>query len=353
MTNRERILAIIHGDPLDRVPFVQYSGLAAPNEEIWAELGRDSMGLLMWTTLHRIETPNCSRHSESIEHEGHGAVRDTLITPRGILTQRRRFEPTYGTQHIYEHFVKTLDDLRALTSYFADMRVIEDRSALDANRAALGDDGLCLVSTGRTPFQQLWIQWCSLDDLVACLVDGPDVVAECIEQMTRVQRQVFEIVARSDAELVDVPDNITAPAIGVRFFEQYCVPAYRELAGMLAERRRPVPLFVHMDGDLRPLHQAIAHAGVGGIDSFSPPPDNDNPVDEALRIWPEMRLLVNFPSSVHLQPPQRVYEVAAELLQQGGHSGRLQLQISENVPPGAWRSSFPQIVKAIRDFGRP
>jgi len=34
MTNRERILAIIHGDPLDRVPFVQYSGLAAPDEAV-------------------------------------------------------------------------------------------------------------------------------------------------------------------------------------------------------------------------------------------------------------------------------------------------------------------------------
>ena len=66
MTNRERILAVIHGDPLDRVPFVQYSGIAAPDEEVWAEIGRDSMGLLRWTTMHSTVTPNCSAGHEDI-----------------------------------------------------------------------------------------------------------------------------------------------------------------------------------------------------------------------------------------------------------------------------------------------
>ena len=42
-----------------------------------------------------------------------------------------------------------------------------------------------------------------------------------------------------------------------------------------------------------------------------------------------------------------------EMLAQAGHSGRLQIQISENVPPGRWRVSFPQIVAAIADVGPP
>ena len=353
MTNRERILAIIHGRELDRVPFVQYSGLAAPDAEVWAEIGRDSMGLLRWTTVHRLVAPNCRIVTEDISREGHNAVRRVMTTPTGTLTERRRFEPTYGTAHIYEHFVKTADDFRALAGYFSDIRVVEDLTALAANRRELGDDGLCLVNTGRTPFQQLWVQWCSLDDLVIGLAEEPDAVEECMAQMRRVQDEVFAIVARSDAQLVDIGDNITAPAIGVRYFERYCVPAYQQLSGMLSEREQPVPLFVHMDGGLRPLHEAIARSGVGGIDSFSPPPDDDNPPGEAIAVWPWMRLLVNFPSSVHIQPPERVYDAAADLLQQAGRSGRMQIQISENVPPGVWRTSFPQIVRAIRDFGRP
>jgi len=110
---------------------------------------------------------------------------------------------------------------------------------------------------------------------------------------------------------------------------------------------------VHMDGDLKPLWQAIGESGVRGLDSLSPPPDNDTSAAEAASMWPEMRLFVNFPSSVHLASPERIYDQAGEILEQAGHTGRLQIQISENVPPGVWRKSFPQIVQAIRDFGRP
>ena len=120
---------------------------------------------------------------------------------------------------------------------------------------------------------------------------------------------------------------------------------------MLADRR--VPVFVHMDGDLRPLWPAIGESGVKGLDSLSPPPDNDTSPGEAVSMWPWMRVWINFPSSVHIQPAQRVYACAADMLEQAGHSGRLQIQISENVPRFAWRTSIPQIVSAIQDFGRP
>ena len=66
-----------------------------------------------------------------------------------------------------------------------------------------------------------------------------------------------------------------------------------------------------------------------------------------------MTLWVNYPSSVHLASPEAVYERAAEILQGAGHTRRLQIQISENVPPGMWRRSYPEIVRAIRDFGTP
>ena len=64
-----------------------------------------------------------------------------------------------------------------------------------------------------------------------------------------------------------------------------------------------------------------------------------------------MRVCINFPSSVHLAPPEKVYAKTMEILAHGGRSGHLQIQISENVPPGMWAKSFPQIVKAIADFG--
>jgi hypothetical protein len=108
-----------------------------------------------------------------------------------------------------------------------------------------------------------------------------------------------------------------------------------------------------MDGMLKPLWKEIARSRVGGLDSFTPAPDCDTTAKEAVTLWPEKRLWLNFPSSVHLASPAQIRATADEILADAGHTGRLQIQISENVPLDVWRTSFPIIVEAIEAFGKP
>jgi len=70
-------------------------------------------------------------------------------------------------------------------------------------------------------------------------------------------------------------------------------------------------------------------------------------------MWPEKRLWLNFPSSVHLAAPDQIRAVADEILAAAGHTGRLQIQISENVPLDRWQISLPVIAEAIEAFGKP
>ena len=341
------MLAVVQGRGPDRVPFVQYNGIAAPNEEVWAVVGRENMGVLRWSNVHRFESPSCRWETEDIEIDGRPGVRSTIHTPKGSIWEEKRFEPTFGTAATKRHFIQEKQDYLALMCYLEDLVVIEDIGRFLSDEKELGDDGLPHVSLGRTPYQQLWIQWVSLENLSIHLVDYPDLLSEVIGLMGRRMREVFEIVRRSPVPYAVFGDNITAPAIGERYFREYCVPYYREMAEMLGDR----PVYVHMDGDLRPLWNAIGRSGVRGLDSLSPPPDNDTGVGQAAAMWPEMRLGANFPSSVHLASPEVIREIANRLLAEAGHTGRLQIQISENLPPGAWRKSYPIIVEAIREFG--
>lgn len=349
MTMRERILAILQGRELDRVPFVQYDGLAAPNEEVWDLLGRDRMGLIRWSAVHRAEHPNCRYETEEFERDGLRGQRVTLHTPAGSLFEERLFEPTYNTGSTKKHFVEMPEDYEALWAYLEDGIILEDVEHFLRDERELGEDGLPMVAVERTPYQQLWVQWTGLDHLSEHMVDCPDRVGRTVDLLVERERRIFDIVCDSPVPFVDFPDNITAPVIGPRFFQQYCVPLYDELAGRL--RDRGVPVFVHMDGDLKPLWEAIGASGVRGLDSFSPAPDNDTTVSEAATMWPEMRLFVNFPSSVHIRPAPEVRAVAEQILEEAGHTGRLQIQLSENVPPNAWRTSLPAIAEAIEAFG--
>ena len=340
------MLAIVQGRMPDRVPFVQYDGIAAPNGEVWAVVGRDNMGLLRWSSVHRYESPNCKWESESIEIEGRPGVRNTLHTPKGSIYEEKRFEPTYGTAATKKHYIQELDDYLVLMAFLEDQVVVEDVEHFLRDKKELGDDGLPHVSLMRTPYQQLWVQWVSLEDLCIHMVDYADLLADVTNLMGRQIREVMEIVRKLPIPFAVFPDNITAPPIGERYFREYCVPYYRELAEMMGDR----PVYVHMDGDLKPLWKAIGESGVRGLDSYSPPPDNDTPVAEAAAMWPEMRLGVNFPSSIHLASAEVIRETADRILAEAGHTGRLQIQISENVPPGIWRKSYPIIVQAIREW---
>ena len=351
MTNRERLLAVLKGEPHDRVPFVQYDGLAAPTEEMWAEIGRSDLGVLHWTRFYSVEHPNCLFEEEDFEQGGLRGLRTTLHTPEGSLFEERLFEPVLNTSHASRHYIQEPDDYRILRCFLQDAVITPNIEALTQADAETGDDGLPLAALPRTPYQQLWVQWVCIENLCLHLVDCPTLVEDCTSLMEDIQRAIFDIAVDTPLHFVDFPDNITAPVIGEAYFRRYCVPLYDELADRLADKGTPV--FVHMDGDVKPLRHAIAESRVRGIDSFSPAPDNDTTVGEAVEQWPGMLLFINFPSSMHLARPEAIYEQAMTILEQGGHTGRLEIQISENVPPGVWRTSVPQIVKAITDFGTP
>ena len=354
-TMRERMLALIRGEPMDRVPFVQYSGLGGPDEEVWAAFGRDSMGTLRWCGPCNTATPNCRTETEEIVLEGAPAWRDTLTTPAGSLTQVRRTVPSMGVSTRVEHYVKTLDDYAILAAYFRDVVVEPNVDGIRNAIIAAGDDGLAHPAVSRTPWQEMWVNWASIEDLSLHLADDPTRVDECLmligDRMMEGAEAACTVADEVELPYLVVPDNITAPLIGAGRFEQYAAPYYRRIADRLAEKG--VPLACHMDGDLKALRDGIGNCGLRVIDSFSPTPDNDTSAAEAAAWWPEMRLLLNFPSSVHLADEQTVYDTAMEILEQAGHTGRLQIQVSENPPPGAWRRTYGPIIRAISDFGRP
>jgi hypothetical protein len=236
----------------------------------------------------------------------------------------------------------------ALWAYLEDATILPDYERYYRDQAELGEEGLPLVAVERTPYQQLWIQWVGLDHLAYHYADYPERVEKTIQLLNQRARQIFDLAEQSPAVLIDFPDNITAPAIGLNRFRQYCLPLYDELSDRL--HKKNMLTVVHMDGNLQPLWAAIGASRIDGIDSLSPPPDNDTGVAQALQMWPEKRLMVNFPSSVHLRTYAEVRAVAEELLLAGAASGRLEIQISESVPPATWKDSFRAIIDAVESY---
>jgi hypothetical protein len=350
MTMRERMMAVILGQEHDRVPFAMYE-IMLPQQDAFDLLGRGRIGIIRFCSIYRAEHPNCRFEHEFFLDGGTKCQRTILHTPKGDLEEVRAFEPVFDSSTARKHFVETRRDYEVLWSYLEDSILLDNYDRYLRDCAELGDDGFPKAEIERTPWQQLWVEWVGLEALSVHAADWPDHVEHTIELLERRARRTFEIAYYSPAPFIVMVDNITAPAIGRARFRKYCVPLYDELGGMLAERG--ALLLVHMDGLLKPLWSDIACSRVGGLDSFTPTPDCDTSAADAVALWPEKRLWLNFPSSVHIGSPARIRATADEILAAAGHSGRLQIQISENVPPDVWRTSFPIIADAIDAFGKP
>jgi len=350
MSMRQRLLAIMRGEPHDRVPFIMYDGIL-PKDEVWKLLGRDRIGLLRWCGPARLENPACQWKTEKIQRDGLEGERQFLITSQGTLTKEIFFEPVYHSGSTHKHFVSELKDYDILDEYLRGATVVGDRADYDRACAELGDDGLPLLAVRRTAWQQLWVEWVNMQNLAWHYAEHEDRVMATVALLEKHQRAYLDCACQLKPAFVDFPDNITAPMIGRAQFQRFCVPMYRELAARLAEFGALA--FCHMDGDLEPLWQLIGSSGIRGLDSLSPPPDNDTGPGQALTMWPQMRVFINFPSSVHLQPAEGVRQRTRELLAEAGHSGRFEIQLSENVPPSVWRTSLPAIAAEIEAFGQP
>ena len=353
MTMKQRLMAAVRGQPHDRVPFACYDGFSPymPYEEVSALCGSGNVGLIRWCPCYRIEHPDCKFEEESVTRDGRQVVRTTLYTPKGSLTREAQVEPAYGSASTRKHYVKDLADYDILDAYLENCVVVCETSNYATALAELGERGVPMSSVTRTSWQQLWVQWVGIEDLSWHFAEDEDRVVRTIHLLDRQQRATFDCAAKLRPLYVDFPDNITAPMIGPRRFERFVLPMYRELSARMAELN--VPVFSHMDGDLRPLGHLIGRCGLSGIDSFSPAPDNDTSVAEALKMWPGMRLFMNFPSSVHLMDRQSIRRHTREILAQGGNTGRIEIQISENVPTGVWRKSLPVIAEELEAFGTP
>jgi hypothetical protein len=356
MTPKERMIGLIKGREIDRLPFVQYHNMNARNEEIWKQVGRDRMGVLEWVSAYRIETPNCRIvHKELQEGNLHG-WQDTIITPQGHLVQKRFFVPQLnGPTGFAAHYIKEIADYQILLSYLKDFQIVEDLNPIQQCHKKMGNAGLPHVSLPRTPFQALWVEWVSVEDLIMHLYYAPELLHDVMILLGEILIEALKVTAgavgKSEFYHVTMGDNIHAPLIGKELFRKWCVPYYNQISDILGEEG--IPFFVHMDGDLKPLWPDIDNCRHRGFDSLSPPPDNDTGVGEALSRWSEKMVWANFPSSVHLENKKTIYDKAIQLLEEGGHSRRFWIQISEDVPPGLWRKSFPPIIQAIEDFGKP
>ena len=321
-----------------------------PAQEAFDLLGHGNIGLILLLLIFRAETPNCRRESEVFFEGETKWERNVLHTPKGDLTELRVFEPAFDSSTAGKHFVESVEDYERLWSYLEDVVILENYDQYYRDRAELGDDGIPKTEIERTPGSSSG----SSGGGCSCLYHLADWRARrAYPRPARTSCPAdLRVACRSPAPLIVIVDNITV-LVSAGVISQILYSSYDELDAMLADRG--IPVFSHMDGMLKPLWKDIARSRVGGLDSFTPTPDCDTTVVEAVAMRPEKRPWLNFPllGPSGAAGPDSAHPPMSQSWRPSVTPAACKFRFRRTCRSTVGRSVFPVIVEAIEAFGKP
>lgn len=346
-TPRKRVEAILHGDLPDKVPLTMYECMI-PQCTVERQLRNDGLCIVYRTAVFATHTPNVRRTSETFEHDGVQYVRVHTETPAGTLTEVNR--PAGFTSWHVERMFKQPEDYAKLRFLVEDQRFEPRYDDFRRKQADLGEDFILRAGIAATPLHQIMIGWMGVETFAVEWLERRDEILALYRIMAQRHREIYRLVARSPASHANYGGNEVPEVMGMERFEQYCLPLYA--AAAIELHAHGVLLGSHLDGNNRAWAHAVAASSLDYVEAFTPPPDCDLSIREALDRWPGKFLWLNFPSSVHLGTLADIEATTRTLIAQAAPGDRLIIGITEDIPADRWQQNMLTVARVIDADGR-
>jgi hypothetical protein len=363
MTNRERILTILRRQRPDRVPWcgdLDYWYHAAqtagklPDKyrgDGYFQLNRD-LGVGFYLQGFFPFTQHTPNVTFSEARDGDRIIR-TMHTPRGDLTEVQQYLPTSFSTGYVKHFVEQPADLPAFRFYLSDIRFTPAYAEAERRKAIIGDNGVVLCYTPRSPFMQMVTTYVGIVNLVYLLADAADQMAEIFAIMERQYDIAAEMTIDSPAECVMIPENLSSEVVGVGYYKRYLRPY--ESRWIRCIRQAGKHSFIHMDGTLKGLLRHVAETGFDVIEAATPLPSGDMAMEDVAAaittdtiIWggmPGVIFTPNFPEDDFVEHTKQMLEIMRR-------KPAFVLGVADQVPPDGLLSRVGQVAALCDEFGR-
>jgi uroporphyrinogen-III decarboxylase len=300
MTHRDRALAAMRGEPVDRIPFIARMDLwygyhrargtlPHPYEHagLWdlqRDLGIGIFGFGAWSlAFYRLVY-------EGVEVERHEVGGDTVTcyrTPYGVLTCRDRMaellKEAAGSGARVEYPFKGPEDYDALQYLIEHARVESNLEAYGRYVDSIGGDGLALPYAGHLPAHQLMIHWMGYETFYYQLHEHPEQVEALVAALTDQYREILALAVQCPAQAIEVGGNYDEDMTPPPIFDRFFAPFTREAKGVLSAAGKS--LVVHGDGEMRVLLEKLAECGVDVVEALTPQPMTSIDVAKTRRLW--------------------------------------------------------------------
>lgn len=357
MTSRERIVAGLEGQPVDRVPFCPFLAYVW---DFFPEAIRQAGELAFhrWAGSDPLwRGAPCPVRAKSPDMEvtsymDKGRQVSELKTPVGSLRLAGMGSETGRTHFLVEHPLKTEEDYK-VQMWIEEHTTFEyePTSAWDCVKGPDSSEGLpigMLCPRGKSAFQSLVEHHAGTEELQYHLADFPETV-----------RALREVMVRKDLEAV----RLAAQFEGYRYWltwedsstQNYSPAQYDEFIGaeigawcrILAEHDKKY--IQHACGHTRALVGRMKNHGVFAVESMSPPPTGNLPLRECReRVGNNFGIIGGIEPIHFLEMDTDALGLYVEEVVGDGLGGPFVLANSDSCPPGVTADKFKRVADVVR-----
>lgn len=343
---RERVERALRGDPVDKTPFTVYE-YKLPRSTVERQLRNQGLCVAHRMGVVTTHRPDVKVVQTNVRENGKQLVRTDYETPHGTLTSIT--EPQEFTTWTHKHLFSGPEDYEKLAFMVDNEQYEPNYDAFARAQERAGDDEFFMSNFGLEPLQQIisggvmgtaafGIEW----------MERRDEVLALYEANVRAARRRYALVADSPCTTFNYGGNVTVEVIGPAVFDEYYLPHYLEAAEIVHARGKRIGC--HLDANNRLIAESVRNSGLDYIEAFTPAPDTDMSLEDAVAAWPDQCIWINFPSSVHLASTERIAEMTRSLLEAARDHPRFLIGVTEDVPEDRWEESFLTIMRTIEEF---
>jgi hypothetical protein len=357
MTSRERWLAAIRMQPVDRLPFWPKldpgyrKARAAPYRDmelrdLHAWVGSDAPVPLP-RGIREV------RQRTAVETTVTGDRAETLYrTPGGTLRYVQVFDDPSHSWHPVEYPVKTLDDIDCMTAIFEDVREEPDDAELELARRRfqeMGETAVAQTSLATSPLMD-WVEHLAgVENGHYYLLDECARVERLFAAMHAViQRRIAMVCDRNPADLLYLMENTSTTLISPEQYDRYCARHITDYAAITAAAGRN--LVLHMCGHIKALLPSLARLPVQAFEAFTSPTVGNTRLIDGRQACPGVCLIGGTNAVLWTRPADEITAAIGRSLEELPHHRGLILSSAGVMPPMCPPETIRTVCAWIRQY---
>ena len=377
MTRRERLMATLRGEPVDRpaVSFYEIGGWQPDkddpdpfniyNSPDWwplLQLAEDETDLVrMLGPATAPADDNCRDEffkTETYMENGSRFTRQTLTVAGRTMTSLSRRDPAISTTWHLDYLLEDVDDVKAYLQLPDQVFAYEyNADPLLAEEEKLGDAGIVMAGVG-DPICRVAPLF-SMEDYTIFALLEPDLFHQLLEKHARcVYPMVEQVSEQFPGRLWRVvgSEYASEPLLPPRLYEEYVVRYTKPVVDII--HRYGGFARVHSHGRLKNILPHIASMEVDGLDPIEPPPQGDMALIDVRRLYGDRFVLFgNIEASeiVLLAPAEFEARVAQAIREGTAGTGRGFVLLPSASPYGRRiaphvMANYETMIRLVNDY---